>query len=58
MAVIINEFEIIGSEPVPPAADQPAAEATTERPAPGLSPMDISDILCYEAERMARVRAH
>lgn len=57
MAVIINEFEVI-----PDTGDAPentASEASTP-PEPGarLTPMDIYDVLKYQADRILRTWAH
>lgn len=57
MAVIINEFEVVLMEPAPPEGQAPA-QTPNEKPAMALAPADIMDILCHEAERAARVRAH
>lgn len=55
MAVIINEFEVVGSDAPerPVQGSQPAA-----RPPETLSPREIAEILRHRAERLARVAAH
>ena len=57
MAVIINEFEVVTEE------SQPRGQAPVARPAesgraPGLTPLDIADILRQRAERLARLEAY
>ena len=57
MAVIINEFEVI-----PDTGDTPE-ETTAEASAPPelsaqLTPMDIYDVLQYQADRLLRTWAH
>lgn len=57
MAVIINEFEVI-----PDTGDTPE-ETTSEvstppELGPQLTPMDIYDVLKYQADRILRTWAH
>ena len=59
MAVIINDFEVIISQPEGPAG-APAETATAEQQQgpPALAPIDIRDVVRQQMERLARIRAH
>jgi hypothetical protein len=56
MSVIINQFEIV----LESQAEETKAETQPLRakPVQGLTPMDIRNIIQYQAERMNRIRAH
>ncbi len=59
MAVIINEFEIIPEEP--PAAAESSDQKSSQQPGPAsaaLTPADIAELACHQAERETRLRAH
>ena len=54
MAVIINDFEVIISQPEGPAG----ATAEQQQGPPALAPIDIRDVVRQQMERLARIRAH
>lgn len=60
MAVIINDFEVIISQPEVQAeargGSAPADQQQTLPPA--LAPLDIKDVVRQQMERLARIQAH
>jgi hypothetical protein len=59
MAVIINDFEVIISQPEGPAgATAETATAKQQQGPPALAPIDIRDVVRQQMERLARIRAH
>jgi hypothetical protein len=54
MGVIINELDVIADPPTPP----PVPARSEPRPAPALTAYEVQRIVCQQAERHERVRAH
>lgn len=59
MSVVINEFEVQVEPPREPAdADRQPLPAEQAAPTATISPMDLRDVLHWQARRLARLRAH
>lgn len=58
MSVIINELEVVVESPAEQGTGEPTQQEQETPLAPPLAPQDIRDILRYQRERMARIRAH
>ena len=55
MAVIINDFEVIISQP---EATDETTRTEQQQGGPALAPIDIRDVVRQQMERLARIRAH
>jgi hypothetical protein len=60
MAVIINDFEVIISQPEVQAEARGGSAPADQQQAlpPALAPLDIKDVVRQQMERLARIQAH
>lgn len=61
MAVIINDFEVVLNAPAKGEACADGADKAAPRPSTGaseLSPLELSDMLRWQQQRLARLEAN